>query len=220
MRILAKPVVSVAAALAGLLCAVAVTACKPASAGDTPAGGGVGTATVDAPVPASGSCTLGSRNGQYLPDPHCTPGTINPAVSQATIADTICKSGWTKTVRPATSVTGRLKKQIDTAYGLPTTTQGELDHLVSLELGGAPSDPANLWVEPGGIPNPKDAVENRLHGAVCSGLIPLATAQKVIAADWTTALDDAGLRVAGGKVCLRDNPGKCVGGRRGDENGD
>jgi hypothetical protein len=56
-------------------------------------------------------------------------------------------------------VTGRLKKQLDTAYGLFTTTEGELAHLVSLELGGAVADPANLWVGPGKIPNPKDAVE-------------------------------------------------------------
>jgi hypothetical protein len=140
-------------------------------------------------------------------------------VSQANIDDTVCKSGWTKTVRPPTSVTGKLKKQIDTAYGLPTTTEGELDHLISLELGGAPSDPANLWVEPGKIPSPKDAVENKLHSAVCSGLVPLTTAQHAIAGNWTTAFDDAGLRVSGGKVCLRDNPSKCAGSHRGDEDG-
>jgi hypothetical protein len=183
------------------------------------AAGGLAAPSVDAKVPAAGTCRLGSHNGQSLPDPACTPGTVNPAVSQATIADTICKSGWTSTVRPPTSVTGKLKKQLDTAYGLPTTTEGELDHLVSLELGGALADPANLWVEPGKIPNPKDAVENKLHSAVCSGLVPLATAQKAIAGNWTTAFDDAGLRVAGGKVCLRDNPSKCVTGRRGDEDG-
>jgi hypothetical protein len=185
----------------------------------TSASSGLGAAMADAPVPAPGTCKLGNHNGQPLPDSKCTPGTTNPAVSQASIADTICKSGWTTTIRPPTSVTGKLKKQLDTAYGLPTTTDGELDHLVSLELGGAPSDPANLWVEPGKIPNPKDAVENKLHSAVCAGLIPLAIAQKAIAGTWVTAFDDAGLRVAGGKVCLRDNPSKCVGSHRGDEDG-
>jgi hypothetical protein len=173
----------------------------------------------DSKVPAPGTCKLGTRNGQPLPDPTCTPGTLNPAVSQATIAATVCKPGWTSTVRPPPSVTGTLKTQLDTAYSLPATTEGELDHLVSLELGGAPSDPANLWVEPGKIPNPKDAVENQLHGAVCAGLIPLATAQKTIASDWTTAFDDAGLRVVGGKVCLRDNPTQCATSRRGAEDG-
>lgn len=62
---------------------------------------------------------------------------------------TICKSGWTKTVRPPTSLTNKIKLQIDRAYGLPTNTRGELDHHVSLELGGAPDDLRNLWVEPG-----------------------------------------------------------------------
>jgi hypothetical protein len=162
-------------------------------------------------MPAPGTCTLGSRNGQHLPDPSCTPGALNPAVRQGTIAETICKSGWTATIRPPTSVIGKLKVSLKLAYGLPATTKGELDHLVSLELGGALVDPANLWVEPGAIPNPKDAVENKLRSAVCSGLVSLAAAQRAIAGNWTTAFDDAGLRVAGGKVCLRDDPTRCTG---------
>jgi hypothetical protein len=68
----------------------------------------------------------------------------------------------------------------------------EYDHLVSLELGGDPNDPRNLWVEPNatsarGFANPKDAVEDRLNHAVCTGRVPLAAAQHVIAANWTTA---------------------------------
>lgn len=169
-----------------------------------------------APIPGPGTCKLGNRDGQPLPDQKCTPGAINPTVTQADIKDTICKSGWTKTVRPRVSVTNRIKQQIDKAYGLPTNTKGELDHDVSLELGGAPDDPRNLWVEPGKIPNPKDAVENKLNQAVCSGLVPLATAQHAIATNWVTAFDDAGLRVAGGKVCLRADPSRCVNGRHGD----
>ena len=35
----------------------------------------------------------------------------------------------------------------------------EYDHLVPLELGGAPNDPRNLWPEPGASPNPKDELE-------------------------------------------------------------
>lgn len=80
-----------------------------------------------------------------------------------------------------------------------------------MELGGAPDDPRNVWVEPGKIPNPKDALEDKLHAAVCAGLIPLVTAQQAIAHSWVTAFDDAGLRVAGAQVCLRDQPTRCVG---------
>jgi hypothetical protein len=173
-----------------------------------------------APIPAPGTCKLGNRDGQAMPDLKCTPGAINPAVTQANINETICKSGWTKTVRPPVSLTNRIKQQVDKAYGLPTDTQGELDHDVSLELGGAPDDPRNLWVEPGKIPNPKDAVENKLNQAVCSGLVPLTVAQRAIATSWVTAFDDAGLRVAGGKVCLRADPSRCVGGRHGDNDND
>jgi len=165
----------------------------------------------DAPMPAAGTCHAGNRDGQPLPDPQCTPGATNPAVTQATISTTICQSGWTKTVRPPTSVTNAMKVKSAQSYGLAPTEKGEYDHLVSLELGGAVDDPRNLWAEVGPIPNPKDAVENKLNQAACAGLIPLATAQTAIAHQWVTAFDDAGLRVAGGKVCLRDEPTRCVG---------
>jgi hypothetical protein len=66
-------------------------------------------------------------------------------------------------------------------------------HLVSLELGGGPDDPRNLWPEPHPSPNPKDKIENNLHRAVCSHRITLATAQTAIASDWTTAEARLGL---------------------------
>jgi hypothetical protein len=64
---------------------------------------------------------------------------------------------------------------------------------VPLEVGGDPNDPRNLWVEPGASPNPKDAVESKLHQLVCDGTVPLAEAQEAIAADWTTALATLGV---------------------------
>ena len=188
---------------------------SPASA-SSPAGGPLAADDPNAPMPAAGACAIGSRDGQSLPDPKCTPGAINPNVTQANIGDTICRSGWTKTVRPPTSKTDKMKAESARSYSLPTGETGEYDHLVSLELGGAPDDPRNLWVEPGKIPNPKDAVENKLSEAVCSGLITLDTAQRAIAGDWVTAFDDAGLRVSGSKVCLRDQPTKCASGKKGD----
>lgn len=201
-----------------LSCVAGLLGCSaaPAPAPSQQPGSGLQPGNSASPIPAAGTCKLGSRDGQPLPDPKCTPGAVNPAVTQDNINDTICKSGWTKTVRPPVSVTNRIKKQLDTAYGLATDTQGELDHEVSLELGGAPDDPRNLWVEPGKIPNPKDAVENKLNQAVCSGLVPLATAQHAITTNWVTAFDDAGLQISGGKVCLRSEPTRCANGRHGD----
>jgi hypothetical protein len=65
----------------------------------------------------------------------------------------------------------------------------EVDHLISLELGGS-NRPANLWPEPYDIvwnAKVKDKLENRLHKMVCAGEIDLSTAQKAIAKDWIAA---------------------------------
>jgi hypothetical protein len=139
----------------------------------------------------TGTCHY--RDGGQLPDPQCTPGSIDPAVTQANIQSTICRSGYTKTVRPPSSQTSRFKyDQAYPAYGVPATTTTELDHLVSLELGGS-NDARNLWPEQPPTPNPKDSVENRLHAAVCSGQVTLAATQRAIATNWTTALTTLGL---------------------------
>src|SRR5262245_3325078 len=135
-----------------------------------------------------------ARDDGRLPDRRCTPGAIDPAVTQADIGSTICVTGYTKTVRPPESQTEAFKLgQAYPAYGLPPGTSSELDHLVPLELGGA-NDAANLWPEAGPVPNPKDAVEDSLHTAVCDGQVPLARAQRAIARDWETALSSLGLR--------------------------
>ena len=142
-------------------------------------------AEVVQPQPAPGTCHSSGQGLYALPDPQCTPGALNPAVTQATIGATICVSGYTKTVRPAESITETEKQGSMAAYGDGGSMSGyEYDHLVSLELGGAANDPRNLWPEPGASPNPKDAVENTLHDLVCSGQIPLAQAQHIVATNW------------------------------------
>lgn len=120
------------------------------------------------------------------PDHACTPGITNPDVTQENIATTICQSGYTKTIRPPVSYTEPLKIQsIKTyAYSDTITKDYEEDHLISLELGGSPTDPKNLWPEPGASPNEKDSVENYLHKQVCNGNITLAEAQQEISSDW------------------------------------
>jgi excalibur calcium-binding domain-containing protein len=137
------------------------------------------------PQPGPGSCHATGSGKFSQPDPSCTPGALNPAVTQATIGQTICTIGYTKTVRPPERITAKEKLASMAAYtdsGSPGDF--EYDHLVSLELGGAANDPRNLWPEPGGSPNPKDAIENALHRLVCSGQMPLAQAQKIIATGW------------------------------------
>ncbi len=148
--------------------------------------------------PPPGSCHYRYDHGQPLPDPHCTPGALSPAVTQANLTTTICaKGGYTGGVRPSSYVTGKEKISNAASYGYTGSMRdAEYDHLISLELGGDPNDPRNLWVEPpspghkadSGPNNPKDVVETELHTAVCNGTITLKQAQQAIATDWSTAI--------------------------------
>ena len=163
-------------------------------AGPLPVGPGpLATYSVQA-QPAPGSCHYTYVGLDPLPDPTCTPGAVDPEVTQADIATTICRSGWSDTVRPPEDVTGPEKAASGAAYDYrgPFST-AEYDHLVPLELGGDPNDPANLWLEPNDLPgattfhNGKDGLEDVLNRLVCSGRLPLVTAQEAIASDWVTA---------------------------------
>jgi hypothetical protein len=108
-----------------------------------------------------------------------TPGVVNPVVTQATIRQTICVRGWTRTVRPPVEYTNELKREQMPRYGLrgPPSDYQE-DHLISLELGGNPTDPRNLWPEPYPRASAVDRIENELNHEVCSGVLTLADAQR------------------------------------------
>ncbi len=119
-----------------------------------------------------------------LPDRRRTPG----AVLEVTAND-ICVPGYTKKVR---NVPAAVKRQVYEAYGIHAHPRGsfEVDHLISLELGGSNAI-ANLWPEsyrtrPWNA-KVKDALENKLHRMVCANEIGLADAQGEIALDWIAA---------------------------------
>ena len=113
-----------------------------------------------------------------LASPTLTPGSLNPDVTQATIGSTICVRGWTATVRPPESYTTPLKIRQMPAYGESGPPSGyQEDHLISLELGGNPTDPRNLWPEPYPRAADVDKIENELNAKVCSGSLTLAQAQ-------------------------------------------
>lgn len=67
----------------------------------------------------------------------------------------------------------------------------EIDHIVSLELGGS-NDIANLYPEepilPAGAPGflVKDKLENKLHDLICDRTMSRRSVQKQIAANWQT----------------------------------
>ncbi len=114
-----------------------------------------------------------------LASPTLTPGALNPAVMQATIGATICRHGWTATIRPPTSYTSPLKLRQMADYGeAGSPTAYQEDHLISLELGGDPTDPRNLWPEPYPRASEVDRIENELNAQVCSGGVSLADAQR------------------------------------------
>jgi hypothetical protein len=111
--------------------------------------------------------------------PTLTPGVLNPDVTQANIASTICKSGWTRTIRPPVSYTNELKLTQMRRYGrLGKLSDYQEDHLISLELGGNPTDERNLWPEPYPRAREVDQIENELNAKVCSGRMSLAEAQR------------------------------------------
>jgi hypothetical protein len=126
---------------------------------------------------------------------------INPNVTQDNIKSTVCVPNWDKPIRPSVSVTNKIKFAKMAALGIDKSASAayELDHIVSLVLGGAPQDPRNLRVQqwygdPVETPKDadgldtqahlKDALEVRLHKLVCTGQLPLEEAQRCIFTDW------------------------------------
>jgi hypothetical protein len=116
--------------------------------------------------------------GPYAADITRTPGVLNPDVTQANIDTTICRHGWTRTIRPPTSYTNELKRKQMREYGIGgALSDYQEDHLISLELGGHPTDPRNLWPEPYPRASEVDSIENELNAKVCSRQMSLEQAQ-------------------------------------------
>ncbi len=133
---------------------------------------------------------------RYLPDPAVTPGAVNPAVTQQDIRETICRRGWTATVRPPEAYTERLKRQQLYGRGSSYRALGERlrdyeeDHLIPLEAGGSPDDPRNLWPEPRfgeWSAAAKDHLEREINWRICHGRMTLAEGQAAFMGDWTEA---------------------------------
>ncbi|MBI3626880.1 HNH endonuclease [Candidatus Uhrbacteria bacterium] len=131
---------------------------------------------------------LGQRNKSQncqvrgsMPDPDCTPGAIFPEATK----QEVCTSGYSKKVR---KVSTKTKSQVYTSYGVTSHKTGEyeVDHFISLELGGS-NEMANLFPE-AAEPKPgfhqKDEIENYLHEQLCAGHISLKEAQALIGQKW------------------------------------
>jgi hypothetical protein len=192
--------------LASLLTATALVVMgfivAPAAQAGLPHGAGPKAHYTAQGQPAAGHCHYRYTTAhQPLPDRHCTPGALNPKVTQTTIKISICKSGYTAKIRPSASITGKKKDANAESYGyIGSLSQAEYEHLMPLELGGDPNDARNLLVEPPSpghkvsqkFRNPKDAVETDARDLVCEGAVSLAKMQNAIAVNWTTALAAVG----------------------------
>jgi hypothetical protein len=136
------------------------------------------------PGPSAAAAHAECRVRGPLPDSVCTPGTT---LAGATARD-VCTPGWAGRHRNVSSAT---KRRVYAAYGIAHHGRGEyeVDHLVSLELGGSNLE-TNLFPE-AAEPRPgfheKDRLENRLHDLVCAGTVSLAAAQTMISGDWIRA---------------------------------
>src|SRR5712691_6314202 len=116
-----------------------------------------------------------------LPDRTITPGVFNRVVRQNTIRKTICKSGWTKKVRPPVSYMNALKIKQMVQYAETGSPSGyEEDHFIPLELGGAPKNPKNLWPEPHSQSKLSNSLEMQLKRKVCKGVMTLKKARAAI----------------------------------------
>jgi hypothetical protein len=124
---------------------------------------------------AAGTC----RNQRGDPaDPY--PGIRYYKVTQATISKTICVKGWTATIRPPSSYTSALKRVQLVVWQYADTNQAhyEEDHLISLELGGAPRSKKNLWPQPWPQARRDDhGIEARPHRQVCNSTLTLRQAR-------------------------------------------
>jgi len=129
-----------------------------------------------------------------LPNDTTTPGVDNPAVTQSNIGPTICTHDWTSTVRPPPSYTNALKHKQLVASGYADQKRGdyEEDHRESLEVGGDPKDPRNLYPEPYSPPSGmgariKDKLETATGHAICSGAITLQQGRAILRGNWIAA---------------------------------
>jgi len=149
------------------------------------------------------------NNGFPIPDPACTPGAVNPTVTTDVLRQ---KTFTTKCVRDvATSPHEKTGTYLWYNFKHPANNTGstqtcELDHLISLELGGADTLD-NIWPQcgPKGVTltkryfKQKDTVENYLAAQVKAGKMDLGDVQKGIATNWTQYLDDARKACPSGK---------------------
>jgi hypothetical protein len=136
------------------------------------------------------ACSPGAPSGRYLPDASRTPGAINPTVTQENLKATVCAVGWTKTIRPRSSYTEKLKKRQILEGKLPGTPRDYHEsQRIPVCAGGHPTDPRNLWPQPVSgewTDKMKERLDRSVCHQLCGGNIALKEAQAIFREpDWT-----------------------------------
>ena len=132
--------------------------------------------------------SVAAAKAPLVPDPSLTPGQIDSKLTTKALCAPGFRTGTVRAVSAAEHAEVFRRYKID-----KTTDRFEIDHLISLELGGT-NDVTNLWPQ-SYTTQPlnatvKDGLENRLHHLVCTqgtDHIPLAEAQQAIRTDWEAA---------------------------------
>jgi hypothetical protein len=168
------------ALLAGCSASNTVDVAAPVTPGSLPA-------TSSPPAPAHGSSTLGSTRRPGVPAVDVPNHSLTPGVAFPVGVARICVPGYASSVR---DVSDAEKAAVYARYHVAWVPyQHEVDHLISLEIGGSNAI-QNLWPEPYAGrwgARTKDVLENRLHDLVCSGDLSLPAAQHQEATDWVAA---------------------------------
>jgi hypothetical protein len=159
-----------------------------------------GTAESSAGASSAPAASGRQHHHHHRPGPHLSPAqrggipdadeprhSLTPGVALRVGAAAVCRPGYASSVRDVPSSEA---SAVYSRYGVAHVPYAhEVDHLVSLEIGGSNAI-GNLWPEPYAGrwgARTKDVLENRLHELVCSGRLRLATAQHMEARNWVAA---------------------------------
>ena len=168
-------------------------------------------------LPPQAQCVPVIKRGLPTPDPNCTPGAINPTLTLQVLTSRAFKTGCVRD--EATSAEQKRKTYDWYRIRRPANNAGkhqicELDHFISLEIGGADTL-ENIWAQCGPSRRvvlskryfkQKDIVENYLAWLVKNRRMFLDEAQRGIADDWTQYLDDARAACPGGQCRDKNLP--------------
>jgi len=145
--------------------------------------------------PTDGSCKVQIRDGHRFPDPYCTPGALNPTVTQ----DVLQSPGFTTQCIRNQAESESAKSIVFKWYGVSVDSTCEKDHFIPLEIGGADTLD-NIWPQcgPAGSTGQnrdfkeKDGVELYLGKQVklgaSGGGMSQYDARSRIASNWPTLL--------------------------------